>query len=309
MEKKIRSIYEIGFSEIISWDEENDFPGDMNPIISVDGEDPSFITASITEAYRFYREHKDDLADDEYCELTAREIEISDKEWTELINKGKLDYSDYSKYETKANFRGLAWNFSYKGKTDSDDSTLEELLIVQSENFNMRVICERAGISYSTYRGFKNNKQPFSRQKIYELLRTMKAIGSECWDEDLEDAYKINKSIVEKYHLDQSGMKSSFYGIVILRRICYNIMDKKSIYMERGKRKMKFNYNGLWKTLIDKNMKKKDLIDKTGVSPTTISKMVRGDAVSLTIIGKICEELGTDIGDLICIEKNSLEDK
>ncbi len=56
-------------------------------------------------------------------------------------------------------------------------------------------------------------------------------------------------------------------------------------------------------------MKKKALIDKTGVSPTTISKMVRGGAVSLTIIGKICEELGTDIGDLICIEKNSLEDK
>lgn len=31
--------------------------------------------------------------------------------------------------------------------------------------------------------------------------------------------------------------------------------------------------------------------------------MVRGDAVSLTVIGKICEELGSDIGDLICIEK------
>ena len=147
----------------------------MNPIISVDREDPSFTTASIIEEYRFYREYKDDLADDEYCELTVREIEISDKEWIELINKGK---------------------------TDSDDSALEELLIVQSENFNMRVICERAGISYSTYRGFKNNKQPFSRQKMYELLRTMKAIGSECWDEDLEDTYKINKSIVEKYHLD-----------------------------------------------------------------------------------------------------------
>lgn len=29
----------------------------------------------------------------------------------------------------------------------------------------------------------------------------------------------------------------------------------------------------------------------------------------LTIIGKICKELGTDIGDLICIEKNDLEDK
>ena len=66
----------------------------------------------------------------------------------------------------------------------------------------MRVICERAVISYSTYRGFKNNKQPFSRHKIYELLRIMKAIGSECWDKDLEEIYKINKSIVDKYHLE-----------------------------------------------------------------------------------------------------------
>ncbi|WP_435029252.1 helix-turn-helix domain-containing protein [Levyella massiliensis] len=66
---------------------------------------------------------------------------------------------------------------------------------------------------------------------------------------------------------------------------------------------MKFNYNGLWKALIDNNMKKKDLVEKTGISPTTISKMVRGDAVSLTVIGKICEELDTDIGDLISIEK------
>lgn len=31
--------------------------------------------------------------------------------------------------------------------------------------------------------------------------------------------------------------------------------------------------------------------------------MVRGDAVSLTVIWKICTELGTDIGDLISIEK------
>ena len=203
MEKKIRSIYEIEFSRIVNWDEENDFPGDMNPIISIDGEDPSFSTASITEAYRFYREHKDNLADDEYCELIAREIEIDDKEWTELLSKGKLDYSDYYKYETKTktNLRALAWEFSYKGRGDSDDSVLEELLIVQSENFNMRVICERAGISYSTYRGFKNNKQPFSRQKIYELLRTMKTIGNECWDEDLEDTYKISKQMVDKYYI------------------------------------------------------------------------------------------------------------
>ena len=79
--------------------------------------------------------------------------------------------------------------------------------------------------------------------------------------------------------------------------------------MEFGGIIMKFNYNGLWKVLIDKNMKKKDLIDRTGISPTTISKMVRGEAVSLSVIWKICEELGTDVGDLICIDKNAEEDK
>lgn len=82
-------------------------------------------------------------------------------------------------------------------------------------------------------------------------------------------------------------------------------MYKKSNKLEFGGRIMKFNYNGLWKVLIDKNMKKKDLIDRTGISPTTISKIVRGEAVSLSVIWKICEELGTDVGDLICIDKNA----
>lgn len=66
---------------------------------------------------------------------------------------------------------------------------------------------------------------------------------------------------------------------------------------------MKFSYNGLWKTLIDKNMKKKDLVEQIGISPTTISKMTKGEAISLTILGKICELLGTDIGDLVSIDK------
>lgn len=66
---------------------------------------------------------------------------------------------------------------------------------------------------------------------------------------------------------------------------------------------MKFSYNGLWKTLIDKNMKKKDLVEQIGISPTTISKMTKGEAISLTILGKICELLRTDIGDLVSIDK------
>ena len=72
---------------------------------------------------------------------------------------------------------------------------------------------------------------------------------------------------------------------------------------------MKFNYNGLWKVLIDKNMKKKDLIAVTGISPTTISKMTKGEGVSLMVLGKICNVLGTNIGDLISIVQEDKEEK
>lgn len=54
-------------------------------------------------------------------------------------------------------------------------------------------------------------------------------------------------------------------------------------------------------------MKKKELMDKTGISPTTISKMVKGEAVSLAVLGKICQELDSDIGDVITIEKFMME--
>ena len=47
---------------------------------------------------------------------------------------------------------------------------------------------------------------------------------------------------------------------------------------------MKFNYNGLWKLLIDKNMMKKDLMEKTGISPSTISKMKKGEPVNMQIL-------------------------
>lgn len=72
---------------------------------------------------------------------------------------------------------------------------------------------------------------------------------------------------------------------------------------------MEFNYNGLWKILIDKNMKKKDLIETIGISPTTISKMTRGEAISLSVLGKICISLNVDIGDVVNLIKTDVEDK
>lgn len=62
---------------------------------------------------------------------------------------------------------------------------------------------------------------------------------------------------------------------------------------------MAISYNGLWKLLIDKEMKKGDLQEKVGISSSTLAKMAKGEAVSMNVLERICEELNCDFGDLI----------
>lgn len=66
---------------------------------------------------------------------------------------------------------------------------------------------------------------------------------------------------------------------------------------------MKLNYNGLWKILIDKKMNKTDLKDTLGLSPSTISKMTKGENVSIEIIKKIAMEFNVDIGDIVSLDR------
>lgn len=66
---------------------------------------------------------------------------------------------------------------------------------------------------------------------------------------------------------------------------------------------VKISYNGLWKLLIDNEMQKKDLIDKIGVSSTTIAKMGKGEKVSLDVLERICDFFNCDIGDVMSFEK------
>ena len=51
---------------------------------------------------------------------------------------------------------------------------------------------------------------------------------------------------------------------------------------------MAVSYKRLWKLLIDKDMKKKDLEDKAKISHYTVNKMNRGDNITTDIIQKIC---------------------
>lgn len=66
---------------------------------------------------------------------------------------------------------------------------------------------------------------------------------------------------------------------------------------------VKISYNGLWKLLIDNGMQKKDLIDKIGVSSTTIAKMGKGEKVSLDVLERICNYFNCDIGDVMSFAK------
>ena len=65
---------------------------------------------------------------------------------------------------------------------------------------------------------------------------------------------------------------------------------------------MAISYKGLWKILIDNGMKKGDLKRRTGISSGTIAKMTNGEAVTLTVLEKICNEFNCDIGDLVEID-------
>ncbi len=62
---------------------------------------------------------------------------------------------------------------------------------------------------------------------------------------------------------------------------------------------MDVSYKRLWKLLIDKDLKKKDLATKAGISQSSVAKMSRGEPVSMEILLKICAALECDISDLV----------
>ena len=56
-------------------------------------------------------------------------------------------------------------------------------------------------------------------------------------------------------------------------------------------------------------MMKKDLMEKTGILPSTMAKITKGEPVNMQILWKICTELDSDIGELVCIDKSCEENK
>ena len=62
---------------------------------------------------------------------------------------------------------------------------------------------------------------------------------------------------------------------------------------------MAVSYKKLWKLLIDKNLKKKDLIRMSGISNYTLNKLNAGKSVTTDTLVKICAALHCGIDDIM----------
>ena len=62
---------------------------------------------------------------------------------------------------------------------------------------------------------------------------------------------------------------------------------------------MIISYKKLWKLLIDRDLKKKDLREMAGISPSTIAKLGRNENVNTEVLLKVCKALNCDICDVL----------
>ena len=62
---------------------------------------------------------------------------------------------------------------------------------------------------------------------------------------------------------------------------------------------MEVSYKKLWKLLIKKDMKKKDLLATAGISWASVTKLSKGETVSMEVLMKICKALDCNIGDIM----------
>lgn len=71
------------------------------------------------------------------------------------------------------------------------------------------------------------------------------------------------------------------------------------VFPEKGGLFMAISYKKLWKLLIDKDMKKKDLQQLAGISAASITKLGKNENVNTEIIEKVCMALRCDVSDIM----------
>ena len=71
---------------------------------------------------------------------------------------------------------------------------------------------------------------------------------------------------------------------------------------------MAVSYKKLWKLLIDKDMKKKDLCAAAGISHASMAKLGKNENVTTDVLVKICNVLSCEIGDIVTLVKDENEE-
>ena len=70
---------------------------------------------------------------------------------------------------------------------------------------------------------------------------------------------------------------------------------------------MKISYKPLWKLLIDKDLKKKDLCELAGISPASVNKLGKCGHVTTATLEKICIALDCRVEDILELQPGEQE--
>lgn len=62
---------------------------------------------------------------------------------------------------------------------------------------------------------------------------------------------------------------------------------------------MAISYNKLWKLLIDKKMTAAELRKQADIAPNTLTRMKKDQEVTMQVLERICDVLGTDFGEIV----------
>ena len=76
-------------------------------------------------------------------------------------------------------------------------------------------------------------------------------------------------------------------------------MSKENKSKSKKVLKTQISYNPLWKMLIDRGLKKRELQEMSEVSATSIAKLGRNENVTTEVLLRICESLDCDIQDIM----------
>lgn len=76
-------------------------------------------------------------------------------------------------------------------------------------------------------------------------------------------------------------------------------MSKENKSKSKKVLKTQFSYNPLWKMLIDRGLKKRELQEMSEVSANSIAKLGRNENVTTEVLLRICESLDCDIQDIM----------